>query len=297
MKVKDALYEDARPYLELMRVHKPIGVYLMFWPFAWGLTLAARRQRLDFPTYVGLFGAFFAGAFVLRSTVCTLNDIMDREFDRKVERCKTRPIASGRVSVRAAVVFYLAQMGVVLGLMGLLSRGAKVWAVVGLHHVYPLLKRWTNWPQAWLGLAMNWGLPVAWAAVNGAHVELSVFGALLMGSWCWTVLYDTIYACQDIQDDAKAGVKSTALLFGVWILPMLRLFAAGLVVSLIATGVLAGFGVAYYAFAVGGVTLHLVWQFRSVDLGSLRSCGEIFKANVWVGGLIWAGLFGEYVLS
>ncbi|EIW79999.1 4-hydroxybenzoate polyprenyl transferase [Coniophora puteana RWD-64-598 SS2] len=276
------------PYLELMRVHKPVGTWLMFWPFAWGLSLAARQQVIPLTRYAVLFLVFFFGAFFTRSTVCTLNDILDRDFDRQVERCKSRPIASGRVATKNAIVFYLMQLVVCLALSALMNKVA--------HHVYPLLKRWTNWPQAWLGLAMNWGLPVAWAAV-ARSMDLPVLSALLSGSWCWTVLYDTIYACQDMDDDRKAGIKSTALLFGEWILPLLRMFAVGLVSSLIVTGLLTDSGPLYYVISVVGVVLHLAWQFRTVDLHVPNSCGDIFKANSTIGFLIWAGLFGEYILS
>ncbi|EJD49781.1 4-hydroxybenzoate polyprenyl transferase [Auricularia subglabra TFB-10046 SS5] len=288
-----------QPYLDLMRVGKPTGTWLIFWPFAWGLTLAARTVGTDLSTYSRDLFYCFAGAFVLRSCVCTLNDICDVDFDRKVERCKTRPLPSGRVSIPSAVVFFMVQLGMCVAALGRMNQAATLLGLIGLfplHCTYPLFKRWTYWPQAWLGLAMNFGLPVAWAAYTG-EVNVPLMSSMLLGAWCWTMVYDTIYACQDMKDDKAAGVKSTALVLGDYIRPAMTFLSGLFIACLAAAGILVNAGPLYYAIGVAGAALHITWQLATVDLEKPSSCWNMFASNAKLGGIVWAGLAADYVQS
>jgi len=167
-------------------------------------------------------------------------------------------------------------------------------SVVPLIMVYPLLKRITSWPQAWLGVAANTGLPLAWAAVQNS-IDYKVVVPLMTSAWCWTMLYDTIYACQDKRDDAKAGVRSTALLFGSWT----RGYLIGIGMSFVAMFAYAGFandqGIAYFALSVIGTAVHIAWQLWTVDLDDPASCGANFHHNSQLGYLIWSGMMVDYL--
>jgi len=197
-----------RPYASLMRVDRPIGTWLLYWPCAWGVALAGVRGRWDLFLWLAL------GAFVMRSAGCVYNDIVDRDLDRSVERTRKRPLASGRVSVRSAWVLTISLCFIGLIVLLQLERTAQLVALASLVLVaaYPFMKRITWWPQAWLGLVFSWGALVGWPAVTGA---LDGPAALLwLGSVAWVVGYDTLYAIQDMEDDALVGVKSSARRLG-----------------------------------------------------------------------------------
>ena len=203
-----ALPPPLRPFASLMRLDRPIGTWLLYWPCAWSVALAGIGGRWD------LFLWLFLGAFAMRSAGCVYNDIVDRDLDRQVERTRLRPLASGRVSLRAAWILI-----VLLGLIGLLvllqlNRTAAIVALVSIAPVaaYPFMKRITWWPQAWLGLVFSWGALVGWPAVTGS-LSWPAF-LLWFGSIAWVVGYDTLYAIQDIEDDALVGVKSSARRLG-----------------------------------------------------------------------------------
>jgi len=203
-----ALPPRLRPYASLMRLDRPIGTWLLYWPCAWSVALAGVNERWDLFLWLGL------GAFAMRSAGCVYNDIVDRNLDVKVERTRLRPIASRRVSVRSAWV--LIALLCLIGLLVLLQLNltAAAVALVSIAPVaaYPFMKRITWWPQAWLGLVFSWGALVGWPAVTGS---LS-WPALLLwfGSIAWVIGYDTLYAIQDIEDDALVGVKSSARRLG-----------------------------------------------------------------------------------
>ncbi|KAF8965820.1 UbiA prenyltransferase family-domain-containing protein [Flammula alnicola] len=205
-----------RPYLELIRLEKPTGTVLMFWPFAWGLTMAAFRIQLSLRIYTIELLKCLMGAFILRSSACTVNDILDRKMDAGVERTRNRPLPSGRVSVLNATIFLFAQYAIGVLFFCFAVQGLALWValfqLLPLFAIYPLLKRYTYWPQAWLGIAMNFGFITAWITSTGV-LDTPLLASSVTGCWCWTMLYDTIYACQDIQDDVKTGVRSTAILF------------------------------------------------------------------------------------
>jgi len=203
-----ALPKAWRPYASLMRVDRPIGTWLLYWPCAWSVALAGVRSEW------ALFLWFLLGAFAMRSAGCVYNDIVDRDLDRNVERTRLRPLASGRVSLRAA--WALAAGLSLIGLVVLLQlpRVAQAVALISILPVaaYPFMKRITWWPQAWLGLVFSWGALVGWPAVTG-RFELPAL-LLWLGSIFWVIGYDTLYAIQDIEDDALVGVKSSARALG-----------------------------------------------------------------------------------
>jgi 4-hydroxybenzoate polyprenyltransferase len=203
-----ALPPRLRPYASLMRLDRPIGSWLLYWPCAWSLALAGVGDRWDLFLWLGL------GAWAMRSAGCVYNDIVDRELDKRVERTRLRPLASGRVSLKSAWVLIglLCLIGLVVLLQ--LNPTAAIVALMSIAPVaaYPFMKRITWWPQAWLGIVFSWGELVGWPAVTGS-LSLTTF-LLWFGSIAWVVGYDTLYAIQDMEDDALVGVKSSARRLG-----------------------------------------------------------------------------------
>jgi len=203
-----ALPPRLRPYASLMRLDRPIGSWLLYWPCAWSVALAGVGGRWDLFLWLGL------GAFAMRSAGCVYNDIVDRELDARVERTRLRPLAGGRVSLRSAwmLIALLCLIGLVVLLQ--LNLAAAIVALVSIAPVaaYPFMKRITWWPQAWLGIVFSWGALVGWPAVTGSLSQTTFL--LWFGSIAWVVGYDTLYAIQDIEDDALVGVKSSARRLG-----------------------------------------------------------------------------------
>ena len=273
-----------RPYLNLARVDRPIGTWLLLLPCWWGLALA---RGGDFVQSL-YFGALFTvGAFVMRGAGCVWNDILDRNYDAQVARTAQRPIASGDVSVREATLFMAGLAGV--GLLVLVQFNGFTMAIavaaLGLVALYPLMKRFTYWPQAWLGLTFNWGSLVGWAAVNGS-LDAPVY-YLYAAGFFWTLGYDTIYAHQDKEDDALVGVRSTALLFGDETRVWLAGFYLAALTMFIAAGFRAELNYVYY-IGVGFGALHFVWQIFRLDADDPQDCLAKFKSNKWIGILITA---------
>ena len=197
-----------RPYASLMRLDRPIGTWLLYWPCAWSVALAGVRGEWL------LFGWFLLGAFVMRSAGCVYNDIVDKDLDFQVARTRLRPLASGRVSVRSAWILAAGLSLIGLAVLLQLPRVAQAIALVSIFLVaaYPFMKRITWWPQAWLGLVFSWGALVGWPAVTGNFAPPAL--VLWLGSIFWVIGYDTLYAIQDIEDDALVGVKSSARALG-----------------------------------------------------------------------------------
>ncbi len=197
-----------RPFASLMRLDRPIGSWLLYWPCAWGIALAGVGGRWDLFLWLGL------GAWSMRSAGCVYNDIVDRDLDRKVERTRLRPLASGRVSIRSAWLLIAALCLFGLVVLTQLNLTAAIVALISIAPVaaYPFMKRITWWPQAWLGIVFSWGALVGWPAVTGSLEWATFF--LWFGSIAWVIGYDTLYAIQDIEDDALVGVKSSARRLG-----------------------------------------------------------------------------------
>jgi len=203
-----ALPPKLRPYASLMRLDRPIGTWLLYWPCAWSVALAGIGGRWDLFLWLGL------GAFAMRSAGCVYNDIVDRDLDVQVERTRLRPLASRRVTVRSAwlLIGLLCLVGLVVLLQLRWAAALVALASIAPVAAYPFMKRITWWPQAWLGLVFSWGALVGWPAVTGT-LELPMF-LLWFGSIAWVVGYDTLYAIQDMEDDALVGVKSSARRLG-----------------------------------------------------------------------------------
>lgn len=281
-----------RPYALLARWDRPIGTWLLLWPCLWGLVLAERAGAagpVDTSRMLGWVALFAVGAFVMRGAGCTINDIFDRDIDAKVARTADRPLASGAIGLRGALVFLAVQLAV--GLVILLQLNPLCWAlgvaILAVVFTYPLMKRVTYWPQLFLGIAFNWGAVMGWAAVTGALAPAAV--ALYLGGIAWTLGYDTIYAHQDKNDDALIGVKSSALALGDATVRFLWIFYGLTLTGLVAAGVIAGLGVHFYLLLIPAA-LHLVWQAWRVDIDNPRDCLAKFKSNKWFGVLVTAAI-------
>jgi 4-hydroxybenzoate polyprenyltransferase len=285
--------ESARPYLRLIRFDRPIGTWLLLFPCWWSLTLAAAVAG-TWPDW-RLVLLFAVGALVMRSAGCTVNDLADRDYDAKVARTATRPIPSGQITPRQALVFLA--MELLAGLLVLVQlNGFAILlglAALPLVFAYPFMKRFTYWPQAWLGLTFNWGALVGWAAVTGGLAWPPIL--LYAAGLCWTLGYDTIYAHQDKEDDALIGVKSTALKLGARTRPWLAGFYGAAVALLAAAGLAAGLGWPLL-LAVAAVAAHFAWQVSGLDTDDPKDCLRRFKSNRFVGWILLAGLLGETAL-
>jgi 4-hydroxybenzoate polyprenyltransferase len=276
-----------QPWLRLARLDRPIGTWLLFWPCVFGLLLGAAADERRFLQWQDLYYLilFAVGALVMRGAGCTFNDIVDRNIDAQVARTRARPIPSGAVTVRGAVIFLVAQC--LVGLAVLLQFN---WFAVGLGAaslllvaVYPFMKRITWWPQAWLGLTFNWGALLGFAAQTG---RLDLADAMLYaGLIFWTLGYDTIYALQDKADDELIGVRSTALLFGpaarVWVL---RFYAVAFTLIL-AAGFTEHTGWPF-AFVMLLPGAHLLWQVKKLNIDDPANCLRMFRANRETGAAI-----------
>jgi 4-hydroxybenzoate polyprenyltransferase len=271
-------------YLQLLRLDKPAGIWLLLWPCWWGVTLAGPGGP-----DVRLLGLFAVGAVVMRAAGCVVNDLWDRKIDAEVERTRLRPLASGAVKPWQALILLvlLLVMGAVV--LWQLPDAAIVWGLLALPlvAVYPLMKRLTWWPQAFLGLTFNWGALVGWAAVRG---EINLPALLLyLGGVFWTLGYDTLYACQDRADDARIGVKSSALRLGDRVLGAVQRFYVAAAV-LLGLGALAG-GASVWFFAVFGAFFGGFLKYlQGVDVENPAACLAAFKANVLFGGVVWLAL-------
>ncbi len=280
----------ARPFLRLARLDRPIGTWLLLFPCWWGIALAAH----GWPDWY-LIALFGIGAVVMRGAGCTFNDIVDRNFDGRVERTRTRPIPSGAVSLRGAILFMALQLAVgaaILFSLNAISIALGI-AVIALISTYPFMKRITYWPQFFLGLNFNWGALMGWTAVRDDLRWPSIL--LYLGGIAWTLGYDTIYAHQDKEDDVLIGVKSSALALGARTRPFLFVFYIAAVLLWAASGAAAGLGWPYQ-LALLLVLLQLFWQAAKVDLDSSADCLAKFKSNRVAGWLLLFGIVAAHVL-
>jgi 4-hydroxybenzoate polyprenyltransferase len=281
----------AQPYLRLMRLDGPIGTWLLFWPSVFGLALGAAAMGHGFDSWrdSGLIALFAVGSLVMRGAGCTYNDIVDRDVDAQVTRTRGRPIPSGAVSAKQAAVFLAAQCAVGLLILLQLNFFSIVLGAASLVliAIYPFMKRVTWWPQAWLGLTFNWGALLGFSAEAG-HLALPAY-LLYAGCFFWTLGYDTIYALQDVEDDALIGVKSTARLFGARSGRWIATFYAACFALLLAAGLSAGFGWIFAALLLAA-GVHLAWQAYALDAADLAICLKLFRANRDTGLLIAAAL-------
>lgn len=274
-----------RPYMYLMRLDRPYGAWLLLLPCWWSVALAADGTWPD----VKLLVLFAVGAFIMRGAGCVMNDIADRNFDGKVARTANRPLPSGLVSIKQAILF----LGI-LGFMGLgvliqFNTFAVAIGVLSLVTVviYPYMKRFTYWPQVFLGLSFNWGALLGWAAVQGSLSAAP--GVLYVAGIMWTLGYDTIYAHQDKEDDILVGIKSTALRLGEATRGWLMFFYGGTIALVAVSGWLVGLSVVFYPALLPAAT-HLMWQVATVDIHDPKNCLRRFKSNRDFGLLLFAAV-------
>ncbi len=284
------LPEKLRPYALLMRLDRPTGWWLLLLPGWWAIALHGMSAGGMSMRHWSLMGLFFIGAIVMRGAGCIINDLWDRDLDKQVERTRMRPLASGAVSIRQAALFLGALL--CIGLVILLQTSPLAIALgVGsmvLVILYPLMKRITWWPQASLGITFNFGALIGWAALEN---DVSATPLLLyVAGIFWTLGYDTIYAHQDKEDDALAGIKSTARLFGarskIWVSVFYILCWCLLVVA-----VLTALSGAYAAHFLIPAAAHFVWQIYRWDMDDPASSLKMFKSSIIAGLLVLCGLF------
>lgn len=274
----------SRPYFRLSRADRPIGTWLLLLPCWWSLLLAMQTSGNRGWGDAWIFVGCAAGAWLMRGAGCTWNDISDRHFDAKVARTRSRPLPSGQVSVTQALIWLVLQALIAFGIL-LTFNTAAIWlGILSLVPVaiYPFAKRFTWWPQVFLGIAFNWGALLAWVAHTG---ELSLAAVLLwLSGIAWTLFYDTIYAHQDIEDDALIGVKSTARLFGnktpIWLSRFL-VATAGLIVLavLVAAPALSAWQIGLCLAGALAMGAHLYWQLRNLKLGEGETLVTLFRSN------------------
>ncbi len=281
--------KDIKLFLDLIRIKKPIGFMLLFWPCSWGLTLAYEFDN-NFYYYLTFLSYFFLGSLFMRSAGCIVNDILDRKYDILVERTKDRPIASGKVSLKLGLIYIiflcllsltiLIQFNLTTILLGILS--------MPFAFSYPLMKRYTYWPQLFLGFTFNYGLIMAWFSINNEFSYIPII--FYLGAIFWTLAYDTIYGFQDIKDDEIIGVKSTSIKFKAN--PKLFIFICYLIfISMqIISGILMDFN-NYYFFGVLVITAHLlIFQNYKLNISDPNSCLAKFKSNNFVGFFIFLNI-------
>ncbi|XP_055356437.1 4-hydroxybenzoate polyprenyltransferase, mitochondrial-like isoform X2 [Paramacrobiotus metropolitanus] len=285
--------KDLQPYLRLIRADKPAGTWLLYWPCAWSIALAANPGGLPDVKMLTLFGL---GAFLMRGAGCIINDMWDRDFDKKVARTRERPLASGEIQFLPALIWLGGQLGLSLAVLSQFNWFSIILGAssLGIVVTYPLFKRFTFYPQLALGLAFNWGALLGYAAVRGYIDPYSVVPLYLAGV-CWTMVYDTIYAHQDKVDDALIGIRSTALKFGERTPLILWEFSAAMLFSLGVSGYMAGLAWPYFMGLVGAAG-HLTYQSFGLKMDDPADCWEKFKSNHYLGALIFLSIVAGNLL-
>jgi 4-hydroxybenzoate polyprenyltransferase len=278
------------PYLRLMRLDRPIGTWLLLLPGWWSIALTAH-----FWQGLWLFLLFGLGAVIMRGAGCVVNDLIDRDFDRQVERTAERPLASGAVTPKQAFLFLVALLFAGLLILLCLNRFAVILGACSLLLVfpYPLMKRITYWPQAWLGLTFNWGALLGWAAVTGGLASAPVL--LYAGGILWTLGYDTIYAHQDKSDDLSVGIKSTAIRFGEATPQWLWRFYGGALLLIWLAGLVAGLKLVFtLVMLVAGA--QLAWQITTLRADEPADCLSKFQSNRFFGCIVLFGILLDRIL-
>jgi 4-hydroxybenzoate polyprenyltransferase len=278
-------------YAHLVRLDRPIGIWLLMWPALWGLWIAGAGRPDEH-----VFVVFMLGVLLTRSAGCALNDYADRDVDPHVKRTAARPLAAGRVAPAEALLIYAILSLLALALVLTLNRTTLWYAIAGaaLMAVYPFLKRFFPLPQVWLGAAFSWSIPMAFAAQTGAVPRLAWL--LFVAGLLWTAVYDTIYAMVDRDDDLKLGIKSTAILFGDadrWIIAAMQ---AMVLYALWLAGQQAQLGPWFASALLAGAGLfaHQQWLIRG---RGREACFRAFLANNWFGLVIFAGIALDYVFA
>jgi len=272
-------------FIELIRLKRPIGFMLLFWPCLWGLTLVYDFQS-NLLNYFFYSALFLSGSILMRSAGCIVNDIADKNFDKKVERTKKRPIASGKVSVKLASVYAVILCGIAFLVLINFNKFTILMALISmpLAFTYPLMKRITYWPQLFLGITFNYGLVLAWISISN---EISIIPIIFyLGAIFWTLGYDTIYGFQDIKDDEIIGVKSTSIKFKNDPKKFLFISYCIFIISLLLIGILMSFKYYYFIFLIFPIFHLLIFQVKKLNINLPIDCLIKFKSNNFLGLII-----------
>ena len=281
--------QNIKLFIELTRLNRPIGYMLLFWPCLWGLTIA-----YDFNSELKIFYfysfLFFLGSVLMRSAGCIVNDIVDKNFDKKVERTKNRPIASDKVSTKLAIIYSLGLCGLAFLVLINFNRFTILMALLSmpLAFTYPLMKRFTYWPQLFLGITFNYGLVLAWISINNNISALPIifyFGAIF-----WTLGYDTIYGYQDIKDDEIIGVKSTSIKFKNNAKLFISLCYTIFFISLIIVGFYMNFKQIYFISLIVTFIHIFIYQITNLNIIDPNKCLKKFKSNNFLGLIVFLNI-------
>ncbi len=281
--------QNIKLFIELTRLSRPIGFMLLFWPCIWGLTISYNFDlSLNIFIFYGLL--FFSGSILMRSAGCIINDIWDKNFDKLVERTKNRPVASGKISIKLGIIYSTILCSIAFLVLINFNKFTILMALISMPFAftYPLMKRFTYWPQLFLGITFNYGLILAWISIKNDISTIPVI--FYLGAIFWTLGYDTIYGYQDIKDDEIIGVKSTSIKFKnnpkKFILACYLIFIA----SLILIGVLMKFNLIYFLFLIIPM-FHLIFvQLYKLNINDQNNCLSNFKSNNFLGLIIFINL-------
>ncbi len=277
-------------FIELTRLNRPIGYMLLFWPCLWGLTISY-NFKADLNNFYFYSILFLIGSILMRSAGCIVNDIVDRNFDKLVERTKNRPIASGKISISKAIIYVLILCFIALLVLINFNKLTIVLALCSMPFAftYPLMKRFTYWPQLFLGITFNYGIILGWTSVNEDLNFIPII--LYLGAIFWTLGYDTIYGFQDIKDDEIIGVKSTSIKFKYNAKFFLYFCYSIFVISLLILGFIMNLNYLFFIFLIFSA-LHLMFlQINKLDTSNNKKCLSIFKSNNLLGFLIFITIF------
>ena len=286
---KKIIMKNIELFLELTRIKKPIGFMLLFWPCLWGLTIAQQFSN-NYYLYFKHCLLFFFGAVLMRSAGCIVNDILDRKIDTMVDRTKNRPIASGKISVQKSLIYVLILCA--LAFLILIQFNQKT-IILGLASMpfafsYPLMKRYTYWPQLFLGITFNYGLIMAWVSITN---EFSYYPIIFyLGAIFWTLGYDTIYGYQDIKDDEIIGVKSTSIKFKNNPKKFILLCYLIFYISILFLGFIMKYNKFYFLFSILAFMHLIFYQIKLLDISDPKSCLNKFKSNNYLGFIIFINI-------
>jgi len=286
---KQLIINKLKLYADLIRLDKPIGIYLLLWPTLWALTIAGEGSPNAWVVFV-----FIAGVFLMRSAGCAINDYADRELDKHVARTKDRPITSGKISPKEALYVFAALCLLAFALVLTLNE-LTIWMSFGgaaLAASYPFMKRYHYLPQVHLGAAFAWAIPMAFAAQTGEIPKIAWL--LYSANLLWTTAYDTIYGMVDRDDDIKMGMKSTAILFGEFDRHIIAMIQALFILAMIFIGFELEF-TAFYFWSVLAAALHFAFQHSLIFYRLPEYCFKAFLSNHWVGAILFFGILSNYI--
>jgi len=282
--------QNIKLFIELTRLNRPIGYMLLFWPCLWGLTVAYNFNN-EFEKFYFYSLLFLLGSMLMRSAGCIVNDIVDKNFDKKVERTKNRPIASGKVSVKLAIIYSFVLCVLAFLVLVNFNKFTIFMAMLSmpLAFTYPLMKRFTYWPQLFLGITFNYGLVLAWISTNNSISIVPII--FYLGAIFWTLGYDTIYGYQDIKDDEIIGVKSTSIKFKNNPKIFISLCYSFFFISLIIIGILMNFKILYFLTLIITFLHLLIYQIKNLNVNDANQCLQKFKSNNFLGLIVFLNIF------